>query len=144
MKTSEIFALWDVDSKIDTTQLHIESIKIAELHNKYSKIFFDKRARKRILTYEFKTFLKDKREFYLLGNNEETDAKGWKLPERGRVLKPDLDFYLDSDKDIIAYKLKIGLLDEQIELLESIIKTILNRSFQIKNAIEYMRFMNGN
>jgi hypothetical protein len=30
-----------------------------------------------------------------------------------------------------------------ISYLESILKTILNRTYQIKNAIEYMRFTAG-
>jgi hypothetical protein len=39
--------------------------------------------------------------------------------------------------------LKIGLQKEKIEALKSIVDMISRLGFQIKNAIEWMRFMNG-
>jgi hypothetical protein len=51
--------------------------------------------------------------------------------------------YMDADQDIINMSLKIGLQQEKVELLESIIKSLTNRGFQIKSAIEWTKFTMG-
>jgi hypothetical protein len=48
-----------------------------------------------------------------------------------------------SDKEIIEMNLRIGYQLEKIELLDSIIKSIMNRNFIIKNAIEWTKFTQG-
>jgi len=59
------------------------------------------------------------------------------------ILKADLPMYMEADKDIIELNLRIGYQLEKIELLENIIKTISNRGFQIKNAIDWNKFIQG-
>ena len=49
----------------------------------------------------------------------------------------------EKHKDIINLTLKIGIQHEKIELLESIIKTISNRGFQIKTALDWIKFTDG-
>ena len=39
MTLDEIQKLWEEDSKIDPDNLHIESLKIPQLHAKYYKIY---------------------------------------------------------------------------------------------------------
>jgi hypothetical protein len=85
----------------------------------------------------------DKYEFLTQGPNEETKDKGWKLPPKGMILKGDIPMYLDGDQDIINLSLKIGLQQEKVELLDSIIKTIINRNFIIRNAIDWQKFTMG-
>jgi hypothetical protein len=60
-----------------------------------------------------------------------------------KVLKPDIDKYMDADTDIIKSVSKIEYYQTMLNFLDSILKTILNRTYQIKNAIEYMRFTAG-
>jgi hypothetical protein len=85
----------------------------------------------------------DKYEFLTQGPNEETKEKGWKLPPKGMILKGDLPMYLDADPDVVTLSLKIGYQQEKIELLDSIIKTIINRNFIIRNAIDWQKFTMG-
>jgi hypothetical protein len=85
----------------------------------------------------------DKYEFLTQGPNEETKDKGWKLPPKGMILKGDIPMYLEADQDVINLSLKIGYQQEKIDLLESIIKTIINRGFLIKSAIEWQKFTMG-
>ena len=85
----------------------------------------------------------DKYEFFSQGPNEETQAKSWKLPAKGLILKADIPMYMDADEEIIKLSLKIGIQQEKIELLESIIKTLMNRSYSIKAAIDWQKFING-
>ena len=51
--------------------------------------------------------------------------------------------YLDADDKLSASSLKIEYYDTMLVYLESILKQITNRTYQIKNAIEFMRFNAG-
>ena len=52
--------------------------------------------------------------------------------------------FIESDKDILELSEKISYQKEKIDYLESIIKSLNTRGFQIKNAIEWKRFTMGN
>jgi hypothetical protein len=45
--------------------------------------------------------------------------------------------------ELIDLSLKIGMQQEKVELLESIIKSLKNRGFQIKSAIDWFKFTMG-
>lgn len=139
----ELFNEWDKDSSIDKTKLDDESLRITKLHHKYYKLFIAERSRFRHLEGELKKLKLEKTEFYTQGHNEETRAKGWKLPAKGVIIKSDVPMYVEADQDIIDLTLKIGIQQEKIEFLESIIKSLNNRGYNIKTAVEFIKFMNG-
>jgi hypothetical protein len=142
MKIEEIVELWKEDSNIDRTELGNEAIKIPKLHHKYYEIFIKERLQLRYFESEMKQLKLDKYEFYTQGPNEDTPST-WKLPPKGMILKTDIPMYMDADKEIIQLSLKIGLQQEKTEFLEAIIKTLNNRGFNIKAAIEWQRFTMG-
>ena len=51
--------------------------------------------------------------------------------------------YLDADEKLSGVSLKIDYYETMLEYLENILKQITNRTYQIKNAIEFMRFSAG-
>jgi len=143
MKTSEITEMWDKDSKIDETELATESTKIPSVHNKYLKIFMEERLR----LIQLKTELKKKRRVlfeYYLGelDQSELEAVGREQFYK-KLLKNEVDMYIDSDDMLIEISHKIALQQEKVDYLESILKSINNRGFQIKNAIDWNRFITG-
>lgn len=144
MKLEDIFEVWKEDSNIDRTELGEESLKLPKLHHKYMKMYSREKLILHKLDTEMKSLKLDKYEFYTQGPNEETQAKGWKIPAKGLILKSDIPMYMDADRDIINMSLKIGYQKEKVELLESIIKNITNRGFAIKNAIDWAKFQMGN
>lgn len=143
MKLEDIFSLWEVDCKIDKTDLTNEAIKIPQLHHKYYRIYINERLTLRKYETQLKILKKDKFDFYTEGPTEETHALGWRLPPRGKILKADANGYVETDKDIIDLTLKIGVQIEKTDLLESIIKSIANRNFIITNAIAFEKFQLG-
>lgn len=143
MTVDEILELWHEDSAIDKTELGEEALKIPKLHHKYYQIFVKEKMLLRKLEAAMKQLKLDKYEFLTQGPNEETKDKGWKLPPKGMILKGDIPMYLEGDQDIINQSLKIGYQQEKIELLESIIKSIMNRSFIIRDAIDWQKFTMG-
>jgi thymidylate synthase len=143
MNIDDILSSWKSDVEIDQTDLSNESLKIPKLHHKYYKIYVHESLLLRKYESDLKKLRLEKYEFYTQGPNEETNKKGWELPAKGLILKTDIPMYMDGDPDIINLSLKIGLQQEKIDLLESIIKQINNRGFLIKSSIEFIRFTNG-
>jgi hypothetical protein len=143
MRLDAIFDLWAEDSQLDRADLAHEALQIPALHHKYYKIYSNERLALRGLEAELKVLKQDKFEFYTQGPTKETHERGWALPPVGKVLKADSAGYIESDKDVIALNLKIGLASEKVELLESIIRSLQNRGYQIKTALDFVKFQNG-
>lgn len=143
MKLEDIYEEWKKDSEIDKTELGDESIKIPKLHHKYFQVYTSERLLLRKLEAEMKQLKLDKYEFYTQGPSKETKDRGWELPSRGIILKQEMPMYMEGDKEIIELSLKIGYQQEKIELLESVIKSLTNRGFQIKAAIDWYKFTMG-
>ena len=143
MKLEAIYEEWSKDSEIDMTDLGNEAIKIPKLHHKYFQVYSSEKLLLRKYEAEMKTLKLSKYEFYTQGPSKETQEKGWVLPSRGMILKQEMPMYLEGDQDIINLSLRIGMQQEKVELLESIIKSLTNRGFQIKSAIDWNKFTMG-
>ena len=57
--------------------------------------------------------------------------------------KQDLPIHVDADQQVIDMSLRVGIQDEKVSYLESIIKMINNRGFQIKSIIDWAKFTQG-
>ena len=132
--------LWDEDSKIDNDELHTESTKVPSLHSKYYKIYNNILVLKKGQENKYKVLRRDKWEYYSGKSSPEIYAE---KPFDFKVLKADLDKYLDADDELIKCISKIDYYDIMLSYLESILKVIQNRTYQIKNAIEWQRFIRG-
>ena len=51
--------------------------------------------------------------------------------------------YVESDDDVINLEAKIRYLDQMLYWLDQVMKQISNRGFQVKSAIEWEKFING-
>ena len=143
MNIDEIMSEWKTDSEIDVTELADESIKIAKLHQKYYEYLIREKLLFKKNESDLKLLRLEKYEFYTQGHNEETLKKGWELPSKGMVIKSEIPIYLEGDKDIINLNLKISYQQEKIDLLQSIIKSLNNRGYNIKSAIDWIKFTSG-
>ena len=142
MKLEDIYREWDKDCVMDRTALDHEAINIPKLHNKYYKLYTAERLLLKRLNAEMKQLTLAKHEFYTQGPTSE-QAKEWELPAKGLILKNEVPMYMEADKELIAMSLKIGHQEEKIDLLESIIKNINNRQWQIGRAIDFIRWTSG-
>jgi hypothetical protein len=143
MKIDKIFEEWDADTNFDKTELGDEALKVSKLHHKYFRILTQERITRRSLEAEMKVLRLEKFEFYTQGPSKESVERGWQMPPIGKVVKSEVNNYMEADRDIIDISLKIGIQSEKIDLLESIIKTILSRGYNIKAAIDWEKFKMG-
>ena len=133
--------MWEKDSKIDIDNLHLESLKIPILHAKYhdlyNKTFLlrkkseQERKEKNLERYKYYTG-KSPAEVYV------EEPFGYKLRDNETIQK-----YIEGDTSISDITMKIEYYNILLQYLEGIIKMIENRSYQIKNSLEYMRFQSG-
>ncbi len=131
------------DMPIDETCLDKESLNIPRLHNKYLNILQDEKLVLHKYKIDFFKLQKIKWEYYNGKLDEETlREKGWE-PFQLRILKQDLDLYMNSDDDLVAANSKVHLQEEKVNYLESIIKGLNNRQYHIRDAITWRKFING-
>lgn len=143
MKLEEIQSFWEKDSQVDRTELGEEALKIPQLHSKYFKIYSQERLILRKLEADMKQLRLAKFEFYTQGPTKENQDLGWTLPPIGKILKSDANSYIEGDQDIINLSLKIGMQQEKIEFLDSIIRSLNNRGYNIKVAVDWEKFKVG-
>ena len=145
MKLEEIQESWSSDSQIDDTELDNESLKIPELHHKYFRIFSDEKL-KLVRMYSKQKELRRLKWLYYTGklDQETLENLEWHVFELDiKKNRHDLDMFIESDKDVLELTEKIAYQKEKIEYLESIIKTVINRNFLIKNIIDWRKFTSG-
>ena len=144
MKLEDIQELWHRDSEIDYTELGTESIRIPQIHDKYLKIFTDERIRLKGVEFELSKLVRTKTEYYSgKMSQEELERHGWEQ-YLGRLLKNEITNYIESDDDVIKLKQQLVVLQEKVNYLDSVIRMINNRGFQIKNALDWLKFSHGN
>ena len=128
------------DFKLDDTELDSESVSIPLLHNKYLIHFNKFSLLLKKAEYEHKTMIKDKWEYY----TGKADPGVYKeKPFDIKVLKSDVYIYMDSDPELQRADQKVAYLNQIVKYLEQILRGINNRSFLIKNAIEWKKFTSG-
>jgi hypothetical protein len=143
MSTDDISELWAKDSPIDETNLVGESKRIPTLHSKYYNMYYKEVLRVKKLRFDYKELERLKFEYYTGSLDEETMREhGWR-PFQLKVLRSDLDKYIQADKDIIQLSLKMDYHKARADFLEDIIKTIHSRNFVIKNMIDVLKFQAG-
>ena len=89
---------------------------------------------------KFKQLKKDKWQYYTGKSDPEVYIE---KPFDHKVLRQDVDKYMDADPDLIKILSKIDYYQVMISYLDSILKTINNRTYQIKNSIEWQKFIRG-
>ena len=143
MTLDEIRKEIERDTKIDPLELDLESLKIPQLHGKYLNFLLDERLALSQIQADSATVLRTKWEYYTgKMSREEMEAKGWE-PFTLKILRQDLDLYIDSDTDVVRSRQKVLYQREKIALLEEIVKELNNRHWKIRNAIEFYKFKNG-
>ena len=141
MNLDEIQEMWQRDSVIDPDNLHDESLRIPQLHSKYYTL------------YNTITLLRERsRDSYNRVKLERYNYYTGKAPAEVYVEEPfpykvrekdAIQRHLEADEKLSAIDMKIRYYDVMLKFLEEIIKTVSNRTFQIKHAIEWNKFQAG-
>lgn len=140
MRLDEIQAEIAQDSNVDNNKLDTESLKIPLLHSKYYNIFLAELRILKGVESEYRRMKLERHKYYL---GQASDEVYKEEPLQLKVLRQDLELYLDADPKLSDLKNKYEVQKMKTEMLEAFIKTLNTRNFLIKNALEFLRFKNG-
>jgi hypothetical protein len=133
--------MWEKDANIDIDNLHNESLKIPSLHAKYFDLYNNTLLLRKKAEQQKNNIRHERYEYYSGKADPEVYIEN-PFPKKIRD-KSTLDKYLDSDEKLSSIRLKIDYYDTILEYLDSILKMIHNRTYQIKNSIDFMKFTSG-
>ena len=133
--------MWEEDSKIDIDNLHTESLNIPRLHAKYYDLYNNILLLRKRAEQQKRNIRHNRYEYYSGKADPDVYAEN-PFPKKIRD-KDTLQKYLDADEKLSQVTLKVDYYDVMLSYIENIIKMIHNRTYQIKNSIEYMRFQSG-
>jgi len=129
------------DSNIDTDNLHTESLNIPVLHSKYFDLYNNINLLRKKAEQQKKNIRHERYEYYSGKADPEVYVKD-PFPKKVRD-KSAMEKYLDADTKLSGISLKIDYYITMQNYLEEILKMISQRTYHIKNAIEFMRFSSG-
>lgn len=138
---SMIKSMWDKDSQIDIDNLHEESLKIPVLHSKYYDIFNNLVLLKAKAEQQRKNTRHERYEYYSGKADPDVYVRD-PFPKKVRD-KDAMTKYLDADEKLSSISMKIEYYQVMINYVDSILKQISNRTYQIKNSIEFLKFQAG-
>ena len=145
LKLEQIIEQWKIDGKIDEANAQSELIRTPVLHAKYVEILSQYRIASQKAKFDYARMKKIRREYYL-GNldKESLDEYGWAQFELKIGTKGSIDYYLDADDFLIKFLEKKAYYDECVYLCESIIKELSARTWQLREYMQYTKFLAGN
>lgn len=140
----EIIEEWEKDSKIDVNNIQNETVSTPFLHSKYLRMLSTWKRRRHIYEKKLTELQAIKRRYYRgeMGRDE-LNTYGWNQYQGNRMIKTELEETLRGDSDVLSLQSKLDLIDTVLYVLESIIKTVMSRDFEISNFIKYKMFMKG-
>ena len=140
MNLEELQNLADKKLKINDTELDLESLKTPQLHNEFLKHLTNYKLMLSRAQTEYNILKKEKWEYY----TGKADASVYaEKPFDLKILRTDIDKYLDADIDLQKAKQKVDYLETTVDFLDRTIRQISNRGFTIKNAIDWRKFTSG-
>ena len=125
---------------LDDEDLHQQSYKNQVIKPKW----LDYKTKYKLLMFQCKAHHKrlyrEKWEYY----GGKADAKIYVTkPFDLKVLKTDLNIYIESDEEIIKLEHKIAYLETTIKYIDGVLRSIQSRGWDIKNAISWKQFEAG-
>lgn len=144
MTLDELHDMWQEDCNIDENHLDRASIQTAKLHSKYLRIMIQHKMKIAAYQAEYKNLRQAKFRYYR-GEmpKDELKERGWDQWQGIKPLKNEMEEFLGGDSDLNKIDLKISYIKVMVEALESILKQIGARDWQIRNAVEYKKFIAG-
>ena len=141
MNLETIQEMWKVDSKLDDDLHDNDSIAIPQLHMKYMEFHNTYSLMKKEREIEMKRLVKDKWMYY---KGKAPSSVYKEMPfDLKLTTKEEISMFIEADEEIGKLQFKIDYIDQVLFFLDGVLRMINNRTYHIKNAIEWKRFQNG-
>lgn len=146
MNLEQLHAEWKSDSQIEFNKLDVSSVETPKLHAKYLELLSTYKLKLKDAEFKQKELMKNKWLWYNGKlDQDEIEKLGWDPdPFDGlRILKGEMQHYVEADPELVASEAKMAYLNTIIETLKEILENIKWRHQTIRNAIEWKKFEAG-
>ena len=124
---------WREDA-VMSDDLFDDARKIPILHCKWLDKYQRMVLLKKEAQYAFHKLYKEKYSFFMGREELAPDVK---------IMKNEVPIYLNADEELNKAQARLDLYDTYEKTLKEVLNNINNRSFQIKNAIDWLRYSRG-
>ena len=142
MTLSEIQEQVRKDLKINDLELDIESLRIPSLHSKYLQLLTEHSLLLKKTQGEYAVLKRNKWIYYTGKASDDVYKEKGDFPLKLKT-KDDEKTFIEADEEVRELKGKVEYYETVVDYLQEIVRSISNRSFQIKNAIEWRKFEAG-
>ena len=146
MNLEQLHAEWKSDSQIEFNKLDVSSVETPKLHAKYLELLSTYKLKLKDAEFKQKELMKNKWLWYNGKlDQDEIEKLGWDPdPFDGlRILKGEMQHYVEADPELVASEAKMAYLNTIIETLKEILENIKWRHQTIRNAVEWKKFEAG-
>lgn len=131
------------DMKIDKEHLDSEALRVSDLHNEYLRYYTDAGLELKKKTQTKNKLYRDLWLYYTGQASPEKYQEKQEIDPNIKILKQDVKIYIDGDPEYIQMKTEIAELEAKVEFLEKTVSSIDRMGFQIKNAIDWKKYLQG-
>ena len=141
MNLDKIQEMWERDAVINPDNLHDESLKIPQLHSKYYTLYNTITLLRERAREQYSKVRLERYNYYTGKATAEVYAEEpfpYKVREKDAIQR-----HLEAGDKMNKVDMKIKYYDIMLKFLEEVIRAVSNRTYQIKNAIEWNKFQAG-
>jgi hypothetical protein len=143
MKFTDLKKQATKDLGLDDQELDTEESRSPGLHTKYLDILSIEAFQLKSYAREMKAARGEKFRFFMgFLTQEELEERGLE-PFPYKVLKTDVDKYIDSDEGILKLQAKVDFQEEKVSYLQGVLSEIRARQWRVRNIIEWRKFTTG-
>jgi len=141
MNLENLQEMWKTDSVLHETLHDEDSIKIPQLHMKYMEYHNTYTLMKKDRELELKRLLKEKWLYY---KGKAPSSVYKEMPfDLKLTTKEEILMFIEADDDVQKVQYKVDYIEQVLFFLDSVLRMINNRTYHIKNAIEWKKFNAG-
>ena len=132
------------DIKLNFLDIENELLRNSHLIGKWLTYQQNQKAKFLLIATEYKRLLSKKKR-YLMGrlDDEERESNGWPV-EGNKILKADLDMWLDADDEILKKKKHYLVQKQIVEFIDSTLSQVVDKKWSIKAYLDYKKWIEGN
>jgi len=141
MNLENLQKMWKTDSVLDDDLHDNDSLAIPQLHMKYMEFHNTYSLMKKEREIEMRRLIKEKWLYY---KGKAPSSVYKEMPfDLKLTTKEEITMFIDADEDITKLQFKIDYIDQVLSFLDGVLRMINNRTYHIKNAIEWKKFQSG-
>lgn len=140
MKIRDLQEMITRDCHLDPGNLTKHSLETAYLQGKYFNLYVDELAKLKALEPKLNNLKKQKYEYYK-GNADPSVYK--EKPFDLKLGNSAAQAYTDSDEEVMTLQRDVDIQKIKIDLINDMKGALSQRNWQIKNAIDHIKFNHG-